>query len=89
LFDSALKEIDARHDASVKVLTSRYDAAIDTTTTKFNADILGLRTEIQIERNARIRAEGALSTWRAIATFLGATGIVGIVLGLISVFGPR
>lgn len=34
------------------------------------------------------RREGALATWRFIAGFLGVSGIVGVVLGLISVFGP-
>lgn len=47
-----------------------------------------LASQVTIERNARIRLEGALGTWRAIAGFLGLSGIVGVLLGLIAVFGP-
>lgn len=47
-----------------------------------------LASQVTIERNARIRLEGSLGTWRAIASFLGVSGVVALLLGLIAVFGP-
>ena len=47
-----------------------------------------LASQVTIERNARIRLEGSLGTWRFIAAFLGLPGLVALLLGLVAVFGP-
>lgn len=42
---------------------------------------------VATEREARRAAEGSLATWRFLAGFLGVSGLAGVILGLVAVFG--
>ena len=48
----------------------------------------GLQDRLNSMEQLADRREGALSTWRFIAGFLGLSGVVGVMLGLVAVFGP-
>ena len=87
LFDSFVKDNDARRDAAHAALASRLDASIDNVKTTMSIAIDGLRSEIEVERNARIRAEGSVSVWRFIAVFLGFPGIVALILAAVAIVG--
>jgi hypothetical protein len=73
------------YEAFVKENDTRRETLLSSVRTQIGS----LDDAIGVERQARIRAEGALSTWRFIAATLGASGIVGIILGAIAVFGPQ
>lgn len=45
-----------------------------------------LLRQIGIEREARLRMEGSLDTWRKIAAFLGLPGIIALLIGLYNAF---
>ena len=49
-----------------------------------DSDVARLEALIAVEREARQRAEGSLSTWRFIALFLGLPGIAALILQLTS-----
>jgi len=49
-----------------------------------DSDIGRLEALIAVEREARQRAEGSLSTWRFIALFLGLPGVVALLLQLVA-----
>ena len=98
MFDQFVKENDSRREAAFSALGSRLEASIDNVkaTHRVAVDALGskidtlaagLSGEIEIERNARIRAEGSVSVWRFIAVFLGFPGIVALILAGIALFG--
>ena len=48
-----------------------------------------LQTRIDQMEALADRREGALSSWRWAVGFLGLSGVVGILIGLIAVFEPR
>jgi hypothetical protein len=100
LFDAFVKENDARREAAFTALGNRLEAGIDNLkssvnvgqdaiSSKLDVSVLSLSQEIEVERNARIRAEGSVSVWRFIALFLGFPGLIGLLLALIALFGPQ
>jgi exonuclease VII large subunit len=99
LFDQFVKENEQRREQSFSALGARLEASIDnvkqTHRVAFDAlmarlttSIEGLQSEIEVERNARIRAEGSVSVWRFIAVFLGFPGIVALILAAVALVGP-
>jgi hypothetical protein len=50
---------------------------------------LSLQDRLNSMEQLADRREGALSTWRFIAGFLGLSGVVGVVLGVVALFGPK
>lgn len=100
LFDAFVKENDQRREAAFKALGDRLEASIDNVkaTHRVATDALNARIEtnvtaleqaIEVERNARIRAEGSTAVWRFIAVFLGFPGTVALLLAIIALFGTR
>ena len=99
LFDAFVKENDNRREAAFAALGTRLDASIENVKQTHRVATDSLRTqletlqsslgdEIEVERNARIRAEGSVSVWRFIAVFLGFPGLVALILAFIALFGP-
>jgi len=100
LFDQFVKENDARREQAFTALGARLEASIDNVkaTHRVAVDALhgkidtvssGLSSEIEVERNARIRAEGSVAVWRFIAVFLGFPGLVALLLAIIALFAPQ
>lgn len=100
LFDAFVKENDSRREAAFAALGNRLEqsidqvkqthrAAIDGINGKLETSAGGLGKEIEVERNARIRAEGSVAVWRFIAVFLGLPGVVGLILAALALFGPQ
>jgi hypothetical protein len=99
LFDAFVKENDSRREAAFTALGGRLEqsidqvkqthrVAIDGVNGKLETLASGLSNEIEVERNARIRAEGSVAVWRFIAVFLGLPGVVGLILAALALFGP-
>jgi hypothetical protein len=99
LFDAFVKENDSRREAAFTALGNRLEAsiegvkqthrvAIQAITDRIETNVTSLEGQIEVERNARIRAEGSVSVWRFIAVFLGFPGIVALILAGIALFGP-
>jgi hypothetical protein len=99
LFDAFIKENDSRREAAFTALGNRLEASIeavkathraamDGISDKHDSDIKGLEGQIEVERNARIRAEGSVAVWRFIAVFLGFPGVVALIMAAIALFGP-
>jgi hypothetical protein len=99
LFDAFVKENDSRREAAFTALGARLEASIDQVKQthrvaieaingRIETHVLGLGKEIEVERNARIRAEGSVAVWRFIAVFLGLPGVVGLILAALALFGP-
>jgi hypothetical protein len=100
LFDAFVKENDSRREAAFSALGARLEASIDNVkathrvaidgiTTRLTTNVEGLQAEIEVERNARIRAEGSVAVWRFIAVFLGFPGVIGLILAAIALFSPN
>ena len=100
LFDAFVKENDARRESSFTALGARLEASIDNVKQthrvavealhgKIDAFEASLSAQVEVERNARIRAEGSISVWRFIAVFLGFPGIAALLLAVIALFGPQ
>ena len=100
LFDAFVKENDSRREAAFSALGARLEASIDNVkathrvaidglTTRVTTVVEGLQSEIEVERNARIRAEGSVAVWRFIAVFLGFPGIAALVLAAIALVQPK
>jgi hypothetical protein len=100
LFDAFVKENDSRREASFAALGARLEQSIDAVkqthrtavdglSVRIETNVTALESQIEVERNARIRAEGSVSVWRFIAVFLGFPGVVGLILAAIALFGPK
>lgn len=100
LFDAFVKENDSKREAAFTALGTRLEASIDSVkaTHRVAVDALnnkidtlasGLSQEIEVERNARIRAEGSVAVWRFIAVFLGFPGLVALLLAILALFSPN
>ncbi len=89
LFDAFVKENDQRRESSFAALGNRLEASIDNVKDTHRVAISGLSSEIEVERNARIRAEGSVAVWRFIAVFLGFPGLVALILAVIALFSPH
>lgn len=84
----AQRELDRRlEDMNQFRDENRRQAATSVSRDVHEADISRLEALIAVERESRRAAEGALSTWRFLASFFGITGLIGVLLGLIAVFG--
>jgi hypothetical protein len=99
LFDAFVKENDARREAAFTALGARLEAsieqvkqthrvAIEAINSRIETNVTNLESQIEVERNARIRAEGSVAVWRFIAVFLGFPGVVALILAAIALFGP-
>jgi hypothetical protein len=100
LFDAFVKENDQRREAAFAALGKRLEQSIDTVkathrvaveaiNVRLEANHASVEAQIEVERNARIRAEGSVSVWRFIAVFLGFPGVVALILAAIALFAPH
>jgi 16S rRNA C967 or C1407 C5-methylase (RsmB/RsmF family) len=89
MFDQFVKENDSRREAAFSALGNRLEASIDSLKATVDVGHEALGKEIEIERNARIRAEGSVAVWRFIAVFLGFPGVIALILAAIALFGPK
>lgn len=76
--------------------TDRLDALLgaaaarnDTLDREMNRRFEEHAAAIEVERNARIRSEGALASFRFLVALVGLPAIIGTLLGLASAFGPK
>jgi alpha-galactosidase len=88
LFDAFVKENDSRREAAFTALGARLEASIENVKGTHRVAVSALDDAIEVERNARIRAEGSVAVWRFIAVFLGLPGVVGLILAALALFGP-
>lgn len=88
LFDAFVKENDSRREAAFTALGNRLEQSIENVKGTHRVAVSALDDAIEVERNARIRAEGSVAVWRFIAVFLGFPGVLGLILAAIAVFGP-
>jgi hypothetical protein len=98
LFDQFVKESVSSRAAALEAMGSRLEASIENVGKAASVGRQALQdkvdnnhattaAEIEVERNARIRAEGAISVWRFIAVLLGLPGIVALLLAMVALFG--
>lgn len=69
VFEQALNNNAEKYDTIIKAIVNRHEADMD-----------ALKDEIQGEREYRKTFEGSINTWKWIATFLGASGLAGVIL---------
>lgn len=79
MFDTYVRESNSRTEVALKSITEKYDSAIANTVERHDKDFTSVRNELQVEREIRKVFEGGVSTWKWIAGFLGASGVVGVL----------
>jgi len=90
-FDAYIKEQATKTELAVSTNTDKYDTIIKAIVNRHDSDTdslheenvalkEALRAEIQQEREYRKTFEGSINTWKWIATFLGASGLAGVIL---------
>lgn len=87
LFDAFVKENDSRRESAFQALGNRLDAALKSLEATVRVGHDALETQIEVERNARIRSEGSVAVWRFIAVFLGFPGVVALILAVLALSG--
>lgn len=98
VFDNYVKESGARVELALKTITDKYDAAHKALADEHAADMnridirhsidqTNVLKEVQNERELRKSFEGSVNTWKWIASFLGASGVAGVILLFISRIG--
>lgn len=60
--------------------TDRFDAIFRAQAAKHDSDNDALKDQVQTEREIRKSFEASVNTWKWIASFLGASGIGGVIL---------
>lgn len=93
-YERRLDALNHAHEAAVveqarTVPRTDFQTYVEATRRELALAFTASSKEIETERQARIRAEGSLATWRFIVLLLGLPGIVGVCLGLLAVFGPK
>lgn len=78
--ETALDASTDKYDTIIKAIVNRHDSDTDASRDSHDNDIQALRNEIQQEREHRKTFEGSINTWKWIATFLGASGVAGVIL---------
>ena len=80
IFETFVKEQVAKTELALATNTDKYDTIVKAIVNKHESDVEALRAEIQGERDYRKTFEGSINTWKWIATFLGASGLAGVIL---------
>jgi hypothetical protein len=80
VFDTYVKESSGKLELAAKNQTDKYEAIISTLVNKHDSDISTLTNNLQNEIQIRKSFEGSLNTWKFIATFLGVSGVGGVLL---------
>lgn len=80
VFEKTTKETDAKTDAAIAALADKWDTIAKSLINKHDTDFNALAGEIQSEREIRKSFEGSMNTWKWLASFLGASGVAGVIL---------
>lgn len=80
MFERYIKESEAKVDTSIAALTDKWDIIAKSLVNRHEADFNIQAQEIQNEREFRRAFEGSMNTWKWIASFLGASGVAGVIL---------
>jgi len=86
IFDAYVKDQAAKVELALNNNTEKYDAVINAMINRHDSDTDALKDQIQSEREYRKTFEGSVNTWKWIATFLGASGLGGVILLFITRF---
>lgn len=79
-YDTIIKAIVNRQDTDSDSLSSAIQESKESIKEEVQQLRESLKTEIQQEREYRKTFEGSINTWKWIATFLGASGVAGVIL---------
>lgn len=83
IFDQYTKEQVNKTERAIEGNAEKYDTIIKAIVNRHDSDNDSLRQEVQSEREYRKTFEGSVNTWKWIVTFLGASGLGGVILLLI------
>lgn len=86
IFDSYVKEQSGRNEIASKSASEKYDAIMNAIVNRHDSDMDSIKESIQAEREHRKTFEGSMNTWKWIASFLGASGVAGVILLFITRF---
>jgi len=78
-FERYTKESDVKIDAALLALTDKWDTISKSLVNRHDSDFNSLAGEIQAEREIRKSFEGSVNTWKWLASFLGASGVAGVI----------
>ncbi len=80
IFDAYTKEQTSKIEVALTASTEKYDAVINAIVTRHDADVSSMKEALQAEREHRKSFEGSINTWKWLASFLGASGVAGVIL---------
>lgn len=87
-FEQYTKEQNNKTETALNTNTEKYDTIVKAIVNRHDSDIDAMEKAIQSEREHRKTFEGSVNTWKWIATFLGASGLGGVILMLITRANP-
>lgn len=79
-FERYIKENELKTDTAISALTDKWETVAKSLVNAHNTDFNSLSGEIQNEREIRKVFEGSMNTWKWLASFLGASGVAGVIL---------
>lgn len=79
-FDSYVKDSDRKQELLSVTSGEKFEAVVRGLASRHDTDFEALRQQIQAEREIRKAFEASINTWKWIASFLGASGVAGVVL---------
>jgi len=80
VFEAFVKEQANKTELALSNMADKYDTLIKAIVNRHDSDTDTLRDEIQREREIRKTFEGSVNTWKWLATFLGASGVAGVII---------
>lgn len=80
LFDNYVNENSDRVSSAISTINEKNETLAKSLINRHDADYNGLRELLQGEREARKSLEGSINTWKWIASFLGASGVAGVII---------
>lgn len=85
-FEAYSKEQTNKSELALKNTAEKYDTIINAIVSRHDSDFESIRESIQSEREYRKSFEGSMNTWKWIASFLGASGVAGVILLFLTKF---
>jgi hypothetical protein len=85
-FDDFVKERNDKLDTAIRTIVEKYDSLLNAVVSRHDSDIGAIREQLQSEREYRKSFEGSMNTWKWIASFLGASGVAGVIILFITRF---
>ena len=92
-YERRLDDLNHAHSQAVEAAAKTvprelFDQYVKESAARVELAFSGLQERLNAMETLADRREGSLATWRFIAGFLGLSGVVGVMLGLVAVFGP-